>query len=360
MNFLKYLCGVFFLCMSVCVQAQEANWVRAFDVMWESRWHENGVLQSVFRWPISSDAILTYSINASASKANAERARDAFILITQTIGYTPKEMPEGADSVQVQFEIRDFTPQELEKWACFTQQTSKGATYTKARVVLSERFAYRCVLHELMHVMGFPGHPTGDTVLSYFEGNRRSLKPIDTFILKAWYSDIIKPGMLPLAANRALNNAWIDQNVPEEDKDKARAAEREWFTRLVVLLEAFAYGRGEPPTVLYRSGRLSTEGMKTGLMGVQGILGATYLVGAGVSRDTTKAADLLLKASQSGFAPATNLIAFGLPRGEWAGLQAQALCTWLRESSAPRAGAPVANFEKALASQACASTVENR
>ncbi len=343
----------FLLCTALGSHAQPNTWTRAIDVMWETRWQQSGVLLAAVRWPLTGDRTLKYSVNPAASSANAARVHDAMRLVTGLSGFTPREVAPGSDEVQIHFDIRDFTPEELRQAPCFAQMSWKSSVYTKGRVVLNERSAYRCVLHELMHAMGFPGHPQGDTVLSYFEGNQLALKPIDEFLLKAWYSDAIKPGMSALVATRALNQRWIEQNVAEADQGRARIAEQAWFDSVIASLEAFSFGKGEPPTVLYRSGRLSTQGLTAGLANVQGVLGFAYLNGQSVPRDTAKAAALLLLSAKNGTGNDGGILARMLVGGVWTGATATPLCEWLRDSPKSQTGANDADIERALKSPAC-------
>jgi hypothetical protein len=346
------------VCAVFGARAQQDTWTRAFDVMRETRWQQSGVLQVALRWPAAGDRTLKYSINAKAGKANADRAHDAVRRVTGVIGFAALEVAPASDEAQIHFDIREFTPEELRQATCFTQSSWKNFVYTKTRVVLSERFAYRCVLHELMHAMGFPGHPQGDTVLSYFEGNQSALKPVDEFMLKAWYSDAIKPGMSALNATRTLNRVWIDQNVIDADRGAARAAEQVWFDRVIASLDAFAFGKGEPPAVLYRSGRLSAQGLNIGLTTVQATLASEYFIGQVVPRDLDKALGLLLLVAQSGNG---NLNLGGqVARALGSSLVAsnasnavRPLCEWLRDTPAKQSGASEADVALAMKSQAC-------
>lgn len=344
------------LCTAFGSRAQQDEWTRAFDVVWETRWQQSGVLQVAVRWPTEGDRALTYSINAKASKANADRAHDAIRLVTSVIGFAAREVAPDSGDAQIHFDIREFTPEELRQATCFMRPSIKSFVFTKAQIFLSDRFAYRCVLHELMHAMGFPGHPQGDTVLSYFEGNQLALKPIDAFMLKAWYSDAIKPGMSALNATRTLNRLWIDLNVADVDRAKARAAEQAWFDKMIASLEAFAFGKGEPPTVLYRSGRLSPQGLAIGLTVVQATLSSEYFLGVVLPVDVEKALSLLLLVARGGNANVGGLIARTLAQGALAANAFSAvrpLCDWLRHTPATQSGVSEADLALAMNSRSC-------
>ncbi len=348
----RLICWITLLCTAPWAQAQVSDWNRVFDVMWEARWQQSGILQSVVRWPTDKRE-LRYSINESASASNAQRAVDALKAVAQLSGFDVLQVPAGSDGVHIVFDIRHFKSEELTQSRCYMQPTSKNGLYTQVRVVLSEQHAYNCVLHELMHAFGFPGHPQGNTVLSYFEGNRLSLKPIDEFMLKAWHSDATRPGMSPLLAARNLNRLWIQQNVSAEDQAPALVAEQRWFDQVLASLNDFAYGKGEPPTILFRSGRLSTQGLKVGLFNVQGILGFAYLNGTAVPQDAAKGGQLLMMAADNGNTNAAGILARALGSGLLTGEAAATACKWLADSAVAKSQTTETDRTRAADSDGC-------
>ena len=213
--------------------------------------------------------------------------------------------------------------------------------------------AYRCVLHELMHAFGFPGHPQGDTVLSYFEGNQSSLKPMDEFLLKAWYSKDIKVGVSPFITANELTMQWVLQKVPQASQEAAAAAQIRWFQNMVKTMEEFAFGKGEPPTVLYRSGRISDEGIRFGRLNIQGMLGAAYLNGWAMERDTSKAGKLLLAGAQGGNASAAGIITRWINASTWNAQEVKPICQWLAATPAATAKISEADHTAALEGTAC-------
>lgn len=353
MNLQRFVAGAVCWFAMICAYASEADWIRAFDVMWETRWREDGPLIDADRWPNGDGRTLKYSFNAKANSGDANRAREALALVTSAMGFTAREVAENASDVQLQFEIRPFDDNELSQGACYTQNSTNRGALSKVRVVLSDQHAYKCVLHELMHAMGFPGHPSGDSVLSYFEGNRGSLKPIDKFMLKSWYTDAIQPDMPAITAARTLNRLWIEQNVAPADLPLAREVEKRWFSNTIAALDAYAFGKGEPPRILYRSGRLSTAGMNAGLMAVQTTLANAYFNGLIGEPDVAKSAQLLLMSAQKKNRFAADEIAFKLFAGDYPSPVAGPLCEWLKNTPTAESGISTARLRGALDSDAC-------
>jgi TPR repeat protein len=146
---------------------------------------------------------------------------------------------------------------------------------------------------------------------------------------------------------------WIDENVPEVNKQVARDVERRWFSNQIASLEAYAFGKGEPPTILYRSGRLNTIGMKVGLMAVQTTLADAYFNGLTDQRDIAKSAQLLLMSAKMNNRFAASEIAFKLFAGEYPDPVAQPLCQWLKITPPSESGLSTARLRSALTSDAC-------
>lgn len=346
------LLGCFIAVHSSLLWASEGDWRRAFEIIWESRWHQSGYPVHAIKWPDGIKEI-RYSINLSASPANASRVREAIDKIAAVIGIATREVPDESEIADIEFNIRRYSDDELRHQSGVASGSWKSFLYTKQRVSLSEQLAYRVVLHELMHAFGFPGHPQGETVLSYFEGNQSSLRPIDSFLLRSWYGGSIKAGMNPLHTVRVLNRLWISQNVPEQMRDVAYSVEQSWFDLTLKSMEQFAHGRGEPPIILFRSGRLNDEGIRTGRRHMQAILGEANIKGEGVPKNMAVGFQYLTMASASGSASAANLAAQTLAENADSPLEAKYLCEWLKSPDSNRLRLNAAFRVAALESSAC-------
>ncbi len=344
------------LSLSSLAAAQDGEWIKSFSIIWESRWQQSGYPLAATRWPMQ-DKTIKYSINKSASSSSAARAREALDTITKVLDWKAVEVTEGSDDVQIEFIIRRYTDEELRQSVCFALPAWKNWLYTKQKVTLSEQYAYRCALHELMHAFGFPGHPQGDTVLSYFEGNQSSLKPMDVFLLQAWYSEAVKVGVSPFITVNELTQLWVRKHVSAEQQDKALDVQKHWYQNTLKIMEEFALGKGEPPTILYRSGRLSEEGARLGRANIQTMLGAAYVNGWTVERDPPKAARLLLLGAQAGNSGAASIMARQLKANAWLPEDTKALCQWLHTTPLATSRLAVADHQAALDSSACKQTL---
>jgi hypothetical protein len=339
---------------SVAVHAQPADWTAAFELIWESRWQQSGYPMSAVRWP-THEKTIKYSINKeAASSSNARRTREAIDLIAQTIEWKAVELEAGDAQVQLEITIRHYTQDELRQSICVMNPTWRNWEFSKVRVTLSEQFAYQCVLHELMHAFGFPGHPKGETVLSYFQGNQSRLKPMDVFLLSAWYSDSIKTGESPFLSLDKLTKLWIDKHVPSEQREQALDVQKKWIMQTLQSMENFANSQGEPPTILYRSGRINEAGVRIGRSNMQGMLGAAYLNGWIVEKQLAKAAKLLLLGAQNGNSGAATIIARQVNiGGVLTGEDAKPLCQWLDQSPQARELVNLGLRQAAVASETC-------
>jgi TPR repeat protein len=348
----KPLVMITMLVNSICAFAQESEWNKAFNIIWESRWQQNGVLLPAARWPSDSKSI-KFSINKAASSSNANRAREALKIITQVLAWQAIEVEEGHPDTQIEFTIRQYQVDELRQFVCHARPSFKDGYYTKMQVMLSEQYAYQCVLHELMHAFGFPGHPQGETVLSYFEGNRSRLKPMDEFLLQAWYSDRIKVNTLPFTTIHELTQIWIEKTVATDLQEQAWKAQQNWYRDMLKRMEDFALNNGEPPTILYRSGLISADGIRFGRANIQGMLGVANLFGLTVNKDISKAARLLLLGAQNGNDGAARILANQLKVSTWQSDDAKPICLWLHATPSVTTKITNADQLSALDSKAC-------
>jgi hypothetical protein len=348
-----FLSSFFFTVVSNCYAA--TNLSETFDVFWEMQWHQSGFPINARKWDLNKERKLNYSINTGASKATINYVQEALTLVSAASGIEFVQVDEKDDKVQIEFLVRWYKDEELRSMPCATNGPYRNWFFYKTKVSISEQQAYRCSLHEMMHAMGLSGHPLGNTVLTYFGGNRTKLSDIDQFILKYWHSDLITPGMNIFLVLKKLNQQWIYDKVPVNEQVAALEAERIWLAKTLSQMDAFADNndvKGEPPQILYRSGRLSDAGLKSSRLFIQGILGVAYLEGYGVEKTPSRASELLMRGAQGGSSAAVSALIRGLINSKFTDLQHMSLCAWVRDAPLTN-GLSQGLREEALSSRAC-------
>jgi hypothetical protein len=156
---------------------------------------------------------------------------------------------------------------------------------------------WRCAYHESMHVMGVRGHPAGQTVLSYFPWKIDGLMPLDRVMLRAWYSNKMAGGMTPFEALPVLADELI---ATQTDKQLGMKERDEFFATVVQNMRKYADGTGHIPSIVTRSGKSTTDGIKFGRSEMSYFLGVAYLEGTTVQRDATQGLKWLERAATMG------------------------------------------------------------
>jgi hypothetical protein len=151
------------------------------------------------------------------------------------------------------------------------------------------------MLHETMHLMGFPGHPLYHSILTYFARGSQ-LTTVDKLLLKTLYSPEVASGASPFAMLEALARRLVD-NANDADKTAAKQTADTFLRKTIREMEAFGGGTGEAPTVIVRSGKATKQGLERGQVEIQFFLGLAYMRGHIVTPDKDKALGWLNQAA---------------------------------------------------------------
>ena len=284
-----------------------------FNTVWESLWFQGGTPTNVIRWP-GDIAVRVHGDNRSA---HHERIIKALTLVAAAAGRRIVDVSDAEDAVQrAQLEVHIVGQRDLEdNQACFVRiEKTSRSLIEKALLKRRTQNVYHCVLHEAMHAMGISGHPSGDTVLSYFYQRVDAITDMDRLMLKAWYSPSMKPGMTPFEALVVLTDHILMEGAGDFVENRAR--QKSFLLETIRSMEAFASDKGEIPIILKRSGKASGEAMRRGATLIRYHLGLAYYRATIVQRDFAAAAMWFERAARDGMASAQYSTGYMYERGE--------------------------------------------
>lgn len=270
-----------------------------FNTVWESLWTQNGFPAVVVRW------MGEIRVRFSGSEASEHRdyAFRALRQATEVAGIALRDVTNEDDGGDANLEFQLLRREELTgKMACRTQlQRVRGAMVEKVLIQVRARSIAYCGYHEVMHAMGIRGHPSGDTVLRYFDPRPHDgLMPMDVLMLKAWYSPRMKAGATPFEALQVLTDAVIETAVAAPQRKDAKKAQADFLRRTLLEMERYANGEGEVPTVVLRSGWATDRAMNAGRARMAYFVGLAHLYGIGALADDGQAQKWFLIAAEKG------------------------------------------------------------
>lgn len=329
--------------LSVCTgQARADKLDDDLQTVWESLWDQRGTPRQLVRW----DKVVRYRIHGPDSSRHREHiqaalkaATDIARLELMDVSAAPDSEGTAALDIEVVSDssLRDNEP-------CYTHplKTTNWA-YDKVHVKMRSTSAWHCTFHEVMHVMGIAGHPSGKTVLSYFPYRRDTFMALDQLMIKAWYSPEMPKGATPLEALAVLSAAVARQT--DLDLDMAEALKRTdaFNQRAFMQLQALALGEGEVPTIVMRSGKASQDFMVRSQPVAAHFVGLAYLRGTIVSKDAVASVVWFERAANKGHSPAQVLLARALRSGIGTEVNLLAAHAWL--TAAASSGNTVARAE---------------
>ena len=268
-----------------------------FATVWESLWYQGGSPTSVFRW----DGEIRVHIHGRNKQMHRARVMAALGKVSTLAGMRlldVSDAPEAARNANLDVEIvgNDDLP---DNQACFVRYLEVARSRIRqAELKMRDHAVYDCVLHEAMHVMGIVGHPTGDTVLSYFYQRVDALTALDALMVRAWYSPQMRPGMTPFSAAVVLTDAVVAAH--DGNAEQASEARNRFLQGILRDMEAFCAEQGDVPVILKRSGTASTQAISDGRLLMQFYLGIAYADGTIVQSDMQTGLRWLERAARGG------------------------------------------------------------
>lgn len=274
--------------------ADAGDAVEIVTIAWEAYWNQSGFPKSVMKWQ--------GPIRVKFTGDDANRHRDFSLQQLRTVadiaGIPVIEV--GADDKSANFEVEFLNNQNLMQPTepCRTNYRSRNGVIYGGRIRANDARVWYCMLHEAMHAMGFDGHPHANSVLTYFARSHTTLTIPDQHMLKALYSNDVKPGMSPLLMVRTVARNVIDTIPAGAERTAAEQAIQAFYVDIFRQMEQYADG-GEPLAILLRSGKTTSAGIANGRIEIQYYLGLAYTFGHLAAVDQQKGTARLVKAAQA-------------------------------------------------------------
>jgi hypothetical protein len=137
-------------------------------------------------------------------------------------------LPAGEDSAaNVALKFISFQPSTtIPNAICVTRTTPRLGALRNATLEIHDRAVSRCLAHEMLHVIGFVGHPhDSNSVLSYIYNNT-DFTEIDRMMARVLYDRRLRPNMRHVEAIAAARDVLVDLMVadgaPPETRDMGR------------------------------------------------------------------------------------------------------------------------------------------
>jgi hypothetical protein len=274
------------------------------NTAWEAFWQQSGYPRAAYKW--RTDIVMKFS--GDDISRHKDSALKQFRNVAGEAGITILEA-EG-DGAAANVEVQIFGPNNPNplppNQPCETSIRWKNFVIVSARIRTNSNVIWRCMQHEAMHLMGVPGHPMYNSILSYFAPGG-SLSSADKLLLATMYDKDMPSGASPFLILQNMARRLAAGN------DNARQEADTFLRKTVHEMEEFGHGRGEAPTVIVRSGKATAQGLKQGQIDIQYFLGLAYLRGHIVGVDAEKAKYWLTRAAEASHVAAANLLKNAFP-----------------------------------------------
>jgi hypothetical protein len=313
MRRLKRYCFLWMLLFSSIACA--VNFEDDLQVGWEVMWDERGTPRQLMKWDNKLGNVYTYKITGNHSSADRTQIEKILNATTTLTGLNFKE--ELMQAVDVPIEFKFVSDSELGDSVGCAAQALKWNNYKleKAWIRLKNRSAYTCIAHEIMHLLGLPGHPEGKTVLTYFPWRRDVFMRLDEVMLKTIYSTDTPAGATPFKVLQTYSKLLQADNNYNLTAAQYEAVEQAFFSKKVLEMERFAQGTGEVPQIVIRSGRSQQGFIRNAKVTMIHYLGMAYRDAVLVKRDLKQAVQWWQSSAMKGYSNSQVLLAFAYLNG---------------------------------------------
>ena len=345
-SYLATVCSavVFLFAISAPVVARADLLDDDLQTAWEVLWDQRGTPRYLIRWLKTTP--VKYRIFGADHARHKTHIQSAVDAVAQASGLKFEDVSDQPDAQNAQLDLEVVTDAAIDRtMPCFALPRSwKNWTFTKVEVKMRTSDTWRCALHEMMHAVGLPGHPSGKTVLSYFPYRQDVLSSLDKVMLRGLYAEMPN-GATPFQAIEILSRYVVLQDDLGISITEA-AQRRDLFLKNTVLsMEKFAQGGGEVPVIVRRSGRASENHIKEARNEIAYFLGLAHSRGTIVEKNEAQSVQWFLNSAKLSHQPSQVMAGRAYFYGRGVAIDKKEGLQWLDKAAA--AGSTVAKDELA-------------
>jgi hypothetical protein len=281
------------------------------SIAWEGLWNQSGSPAPLRKW----NQPLRVRVSGDIDSLQKKTINEGLSEITQATGLEYSVLDPNDNTENVLIEVVLDSPKLGPTTPCSTRMEWSSNGMKKATVTAKMTSVYQCVLHELGHVVGIEGHPYGRTIMTYFN-RRNELSDYDKFILKVRYSPEAKHGTLPFRVLKMIGDKYVASLASENERMQAQQSIDKFMASVLHSMGQYAEGKGEPPLVIFRSGRISKQSMEAGRIPMRYYLGEALLEGDLGVVDPARATEWLQQAAANKYQPAAWSLAWRYQNGK--------------------------------------------
>lgn len=264
------------------------------SIAWEGMWHQSGSPIPLRKW----NQPLRVRLSGDAEKSDHRKWIDSGLeKITEAAKLQYVVLAPDDTSENVLIEVVDDSPKLGTMTACNTNTELANSGIKRVEILAKAKFVYECMLHEFGHMIGITGHPSGRTVMTYFNHSSDELSDYDRFIIKTRYSRDLKHGDSPFRVLRTIGERYAANPLSDEERVQVHQNIAKFMASVRRDMEKYALENGEPPLVIYRSGLISTAAAENGRTAMQYYLGEALIEGNFGTIEPDKALISLKKAA---------------------------------------------------------------
>lgn len=231
----------------------------------------------------SESATLKIAVGGTMGDSYRDHVATRIGPFLKSAGINYEILAANGTGANIELKFITFLPNTSFDAACVTRRRPYSGVVERATLEVLDRQVNHCLAHEMMHVIGFAGHPhDSDSILSYVRRNH-DFTEVDRVIARVLYDPRLKPGTYHVHAMALARDVLVDHLIAAGAPAATKEMGRNFVANVPKVLEQIAV-----------AGRLP----KVGLGQANFQLAIAYTFGHVVDKDEAKGFQRFTKAAE--------------------------------------------------------------